>query len=213
MPNSKKMTMIVARYDENLDWLKEVPWNYIVLNKGRKLPAWIKNQVKLQNIGREAHSYLTYIINHYGNLPYYAIFVQGNPFDHSTRLIKKINDFHGRNNFLPLSDRILYSDGNGYPNHSGLRITESASKFFLDDIENFEFPAGAQFIASKRAILFHSKMTYRKLRDFLIKAELPKGLPSTTGKRGPDARNLFSVWTVERLWKTLFDNKHKTIYD
>ncbi len=214
MSNVQKMIMVVARYDEDLDWLKEIPCNYIVFNKGKNLPKWVKNVVKLPNIGHEGHTYLTYIIDNYDTLPDYTIFVQGEPFQHSAQLIKKINDFDGKDDFFSLSDRIYRDDGYGNPKHPGLKVAESARKIFLNEIESFEFPSGAEFIVSKKAILFHTKLTYQKIMDFLIKAE-----PSNEDRAITDEgsycgqRNLFSGWVVERLWKILFDSKHKTIYD
>lgn len=75
------MVLVVARYNENIDWLKNTALNYIIFNKGEaNLPLWVKNEIKLPNIGREAHTYLTYIILNYDNLPEHSVFVQGNPF-------------------------------------------------------------------------------------------------------------------------------------
>jgi hypothetical protein len=193
------MTMVVARYNEDLDWLRTVPWNYIVYNKGGILPDWIKNEIKLPNIGHEAHTYLVYIIDNYDNLPDYTIFVQGYPFDHSKKLIEKINNFDAKDDFFALSDAVLQSDATGYPWHPGLKIGESAQKLFLDQIDVFEFLAGAEFIVSKRAILFHSMTTYQRILDFLIGSK--------------DIIEPFSGWVMERLWKTIFDCKHKTLYD
>lgn len=203
MPNPQNMTMVVARYNEDLNWLKKVPWDYIVYNKGNNLPKWVKNEIKLQNIGREAHSYLTYIIDNYDNLPDYTIFVQGNPFDHSQELIKKIENFDEKAGFFPLSDRICV-DKNGDPGEFERRIFESVQKIFLkNDIKVFKFPMGAQFIVSKKAILFHTKTVYQKTRNFMIETENIIDEKDT----------IFSPWVMERLWQTLFDNKHKTIYD
>ncbi|MCX6701734.1 MAG: DUF3431 domain-containing protein [Candidatus Zambryskibacteria bacterium] len=199
-----KMTMVISRYRENLDWLKELPWNYIIYDKGEdNLPSWVKNVVKLPNIGRESHTYLAYIIDNYDNLPDYTIFLQDKPLDHSKELIKKINNFKGECDFFALSDDILYADGYGGPHHFGLKIAESARKIFLNKIDFFEFPAGAQFIVSKKAILFHAKMTYQRIMDFMIREK-----PYVE-----DEYRFFSPWVLERLWKTLFDMEHKTIYD
>ena len=79
----KNLTLVVARYNEDLEWLKTLPWRYVVFNKGDDLAEWVENEIKLPNIGREAHSYLIYITSNYDNLSKYTIFVQGNPFTHS----------------------------------------------------------------------------------------------------------------------------------
>lgn len=224
MLNKRQMTMVVARYNENMDWLKDLPWDYIVFNKGEDdLPSWIKNQVRLPNIGREAHTYLTYIIDNYDNLPDYTICVQGNPFEHTKKLTEKINNFDGSSDFFPLSDKTLPSDGSGGKHHPGLKVAESAG-IFLNNMEFFESPMGAQFIVSKKAILFHSKMTYQKIVESMIKGQAnPERFITAHGKwygknchrrrKNCECLNIFSAWVLERLWKTIFDLKNKTIYD
>lgn len=214
--NPSKMTMVVARYNENLDWLKELPWNYIVFNKGEdNLPKWIRNGTKLPNIGREAHTYLTYIIDNYDNLPEYIIFVQGDPFEHTKKLIEKINRFDGKHDFFTLSDWTLYAGSDGNPHHFDLKVGESVRKIFLNDnIKSFSFPKGAQFILSKKAILFHTKITYQKIIDFIMEGNsFNEACSLKKHERNCRCTSPFSAWIMERLWKTLFDNEHKTIYD
>jgi hypothetical protein len=72
--------IIVARYNENIDWLKDEMQNCIIFNKGETLH--IENEIHLENIGRESESYLHYIIENYYNLPDVIIFTQGNIADH-----------------------------------------------------------------------------------------------------------------------------------
>ena len=77
--------IVIARYNESLDWLdtcltpqqRRSVWIY---NKG---PDSVSSQIKtLPNVGREAHTYLTYIIENYDNLPDRVYFLQGDPFPH-----------------------------------------------------------------------------------------------------------------------------------
>lgn len=244
--NPQKMTMVVARYNENLDWLEKVPWNYVVYNKGKKLPKWITNEIKLRNIGREEYAYLEYIISNYDALPDYTIFTPGHPFDHASEIIKKINDFDGKTGFFPLSDSVYIDEfGN---REMGPELAESVRKLFVDDIKSFkyfEYPEGSVFIASKKAILFHRKLMYQKILSFMINADnviydkavgykifstkIPQGgtklfHTKTTYQKIIDSmtdeehlieehNRIFSSWVLEILWKTLFDGKHKTIYD
>ena len=78
--------LVVARYREDLGWLREVGLPCVVYNKGPELdPADLPpgtEVVALPNVGREAHTYLTHIIAHYGRLPRHTAFLQGNPFAH-----------------------------------------------------------------------------------------------------------------------------------
>lgn len=72
---------VVARYSEKLDWLEELGLPYVVYNKGDdSLPG----AVRLPNVGRESHTYLTHIVNNYDILDHYTIFLQGEPFFHLT---------------------------------------------------------------------------------------------------------------------------------
>jgi len=71
--------IIVARYNENLEWTKPFS-NVIVYNKGEKMEDEY-NEIFLDNVGREGHTYYTYICENYDNLSDYTIFLQGYPFN------------------------------------------------------------------------------------------------------------------------------------
>jgi hypothetical protein len=73
--------IVVARYNENIEWLYPEKNNCIVYNKGNPLHLG-KNEIMLRNIGRESHSYLRYITDNYDNLPDVVIFTQGDISDH-----------------------------------------------------------------------------------------------------------------------------------
>lgn len=79
--------LVVSRYNENVDWIKEVDSSTKVFlyNKGTPPKA---EHIQLPNVGRESHTYLYHIIKHYEKLPDITIFVQGNPFDHTPNLQK-----------------------------------------------------------------------------------------------------------------------------
>jgi len=75
---------VVARYNENISWLSESPFNrypILLYEKGKSrfegccLP--ICRRVLLPNVGRCDHTYLHYIISHYNNLPDRIIFLPG----------------------------------------------------------------------------------------------------------------------------------------
>ncbi len=86
--------VIIARYKEDVAWTQGLGCDYLLYDKGGDLRD---NAIQLDNIGREAHTYLTYIITHYDNLADFNVFVQGNPFDHldpagegSVNMLKKM---------------------------------------------------------------------------------------------------------------------------
>jgi len=65
------MKIVVARYNENIDWTFQFP-NAIIYNKGE--PLNIPNEVMLKNVGWEGHTYYKYICDNYDNLDDYTIF-------------------------------------------------------------------------------------------------------------------------------------------
>ena len=75
--------IVVARYNENIEWLKDEMNNCIIYNKGDKLN--IENEIMLENVGRESDTYLNYIITHYENLPDVVVFTQARISDHKGR--------------------------------------------------------------------------------------------------------------------------------
>lgn len=83
--------IVVAHYNENLDWLLNYnPNNITIYSKGKEVESKYAHLIiKTKNIGREAHTYLKYIINNYNCLPEYIFFTQGNPFDHLDKHISE----------------------------------------------------------------------------------------------------------------------------
>ncbi|NDV19987.1 DUF3431 domain-containing protein [Pseudodesulfovibrio sp. JC047] len=73
------VTVIVARYTEDVSWVERLGYNSVVYDKS-DAPA--ENARQLENIGREAHTYFTHIVNEYETLSPMNVFVQGDPFDH-----------------------------------------------------------------------------------------------------------------------------------
>ena len=73
--------VVIARYNEDIRWSNGYP--RIIYNKGEKIEG-IPNgeQVMSPNVGRESHTYLTYIIDYYNKLPEYVLFCQGRIDDH-----------------------------------------------------------------------------------------------------------------------------------
>jgi len=64
--------IVVARYNENVDWTKQFS-NVIIYNKGKPLSNDFNNFV-LKNVGKEGHTYYKHIYDNYDNLADYTIF-------------------------------------------------------------------------------------------------------------------------------------------
>lgn len=73
---SQDYQLVIARSEEDISWSDQYP--RVVYNRGDKI-AWLAEdeQVMLQDVGREAYAYLTYIIDNYSSLPDYVMFCQG----------------------------------------------------------------------------------------------------------------------------------------
>ena len=81
--NYDNVDIIVSRYNENLNWTLETPFNefkYIVYNKGGNEnfeKKNVKQVINLKNVGRECHTYLYHIVNNYDNLNKILVFFPG----------------------------------------------------------------------------------------------------------------------------------------
>lgn len=84
------LELVVARYNEDLNWLRRVPKpiRVTVYDKSGTEPVY-PGATPLPNVGREAHTYLHHIVSRYDSLSDWTIFCQGKPFDHAY-------DFHHR---------------------------------------------------------------------------------------------------------------------
>jgi len=76
--------IVVSRYNENLEWLKEYPFNLypvIIYNKGTNdnfyKPDKLIKIINIENVGRESHTYLYHIIHNYDNLHDISVFLPG----------------------------------------------------------------------------------------------------------------------------------------
>ncbi len=87
------LELVVARYHEDLQWLRRVPRRFrvTVYNKGNPLSRPLARAgvqvIDLPNHGREAYAYFYHLCARYTSLSDITVFAQGKPFDH-------VPDFH-----------------------------------------------------------------------------------------------------------------------
>lgn len=102
--------LVIARYNENVDWLKYSPVPHVVYNKGKQdLPDWIFSK-SISNIGYEEYAYLSYIVENYDCLPDRIIFSQAEPFIHSPDFLQLLSCRHLFSDTQPLSYQYLDHD-------------------------------------------------------------------------------------------------------
>ena len=171
------MLIVVARYNEDVEWTRQFP-NVLIYNKGRdSLNANVSlyNEIMLENVGREGHTYYKYICDNYDNLEDYTVFLQGNPFCHSQNVLLDL-DFlvkyiqHMNFDFKFLSDTLNNCNlEKCYFSLEPLPLRDVYEKLFGKRIEKlpFIFGVGAQFVVSKSTILKRPREFYMKIVEML----------------------------------------------
>ncbi len=83
-------TLVIARYEEDLEWITEVPDHFrvVVYNKGTLIPSLsalerVQSITPRDNAGREAETYLHHLLEHPSDPGEWTVFCQGDPFTHS----------------------------------------------------------------------------------------------------------------------------------
>lgn len=193
--------LVVARYTEDLSWLRKRPANLTVTVYDKSPDASADEpSIALPNVGREAHTYLHHIVSRYGSLAEWTIFCQGKPFDHAYDFKKTLrewaadpttigpfrwlghlidtDDSRGERLFRPWSKN---EDGRGLDMrgfHQALLGT--------DGPDRYTFVLGAQFAV-------HRDLTRQQPLSFYERA-------LTVSTTFPDAAHCF-----ERSWDRVFD--------
>lgn len=138
------MLIVIARYNEDIEWSKKYSSKVLIINKGDNIEG-IDNQIFYPNVGREGHSYYKYIVDNYDNLDDYIIFLQGNPLDHTPNIINildNINDIYNKNkeDFM----NILI---NTYINYTVINCeTNNYNNIYINDVKNSNFIYISQYI-------------------------------------------------------------------
>ncbi len=108
--------IVIARYAENLDWVREIPpgFDVVIYNKGAEItsPAVLKRAqrvVPLKNSGRESDTFLRHMLAKQQFTDGYTVFLQGGPFEHSPDLLGLLRSSQHWKELQPLSWRWLAS--------------------------------------------------------------------------------------------------------
>jgi len=194
---SQPLELVVARYDEDLAWLKRVPKDFriTIYDKGDGASGGIP----LLNEGREAHSYLRHLSERYDSLADLTVFVQGHPFDHAPDLHKQLKayaegsesiaDFYWLGFLADTDDprgRRLFVPWSKNPERKELQLEDFHRELFGDSgPEAYRFFVGAQFAVTR-------DVAHRRPREFYEKA-------ADLAMRFPLAPHCF-----ERCWDRVF---------
>lgn len=88
-------TVVIARYSEDLQWIKLIPKDFevFVYNKGQPISSpdvlsRADHVIERPNVGRESETYLHHMLEHVKNGDGYTVFSQAEPFSHSPDFIR-----------------------------------------------------------------------------------------------------------------------------
>ena len=84
------LELVVARYDEDLGWLRRVPNAFRVTVYDKSGSA--DQGIALPNIGNETHTYFQHLETRYDDLADITVFCQGHPFDHVPSLHRQLRE-------------------------------------------------------------------------------------------------------------------------
>lgn len=199
MTHRPSVELVVARYREELNWLRRVPRS-IRVTVYDKSGASDAGHHPLPNVGREAHTYLHHIVARHDEFPDVTIFVQGKPFDHAPDLHKRLRaiadgreripDFLWFGFLVDRDDRLgaaLFQRWSKNPEGRPLRM-ESFWRAVFDDAnppETFTFFGGAQFAVTRDRLRSRSRLFYERALH--------------VAESFPDAAHCF-----ERVWDRVF---------
>jgi hypothetical protein len=156
--------IVVAHYNENTEWCKDIPFPYTIISKAGIQPETPPNR------GKEASTYLEYIINNYDKLTDYTIFLHGHrsSYHHAQNMDEKLKE---------IKFTKPYSDFNDYPPWP---LTASAIAYltpYKDQLAAILGPFNtgdiiykpcAQFYASAETIRSRPLHVYQQLYTFLM---------------------------------------------
>ena len=210
--------LIISRYNEDLEWLKEYnKFKITVYNKG----ASLKNQlfyevINLENKGRESHTWLYHIVNNYNTLDDINIFLQGRiddlgcmAFKNPNEYCKNINKygfkvkrygllgpFHWEDNIgIEKDSRYKKNWEEGAISKSDLGFRKFAKAIFPEIPLFVATSYGGCFAVKKELILQHNIIFYERLLDILSKSQNP-----------------IEGHYMERLWCYIF-TKNKPLFN
>lgn len=219
--DSPTVGIAVAHYSEDLSWLDGVKDLCTVYSKGGAKNAPSSPYTPLPNIGREGHTFLYHIVEHYNSLPDVTIFLQGHIEDHVTMTIDEIVDLSRKTKpgevttfsfreleLFDLWDGIPWEQYPSWKKWSSMERVNAAKtpaeywrQFFNKEIpESVGFQPGAIFAAHKKTIQQHPQELYREILNELFLGDMAHVNPETGHH-------------MERFWLAMWDPSEYICWD
>jgi hypothetical protein len=191
--------LIVSHYEQDISWAHTMSnfFNTIIYDKSEKESGLIK----LENIGREPHTYMCHIIENYNSLAEWTIFSQDNPFVHvngwldiilGDEIIWDANaTFKQKGMYFFSNMGLLTSDQNGAPHHRGLPIAKLWDITFEEKCPPYiEFSPSCHCIIHRNNILTRPITFYQNIKQIL-------------------EDNPIAPWALERYISYIFNPSYK----
>ncbi|MGA1803738.1 hypothetical protein [Rhizobium sp. HT1-10] len=103
-------SVVLARYNESLDWILDIPddFDIVIYNKGEPIdhPDVIRRAAEIidrPNVGRESETYLHHMMTKVGDDQGFTVYSQGDPHTHSPDFIKLLQNWRDWKKVQPLS--------------------------------------------------------------------------------------------------------------
>jgi hypothetical protein len=168
--SDNKLVILLSHYNENLFWLKNIKYPFIISSKTEKN----KTRYLSINKGNEAYTYLDYIVKYYDVLPEYTLFCHGHYIDwHQRSCIDTIintielDKKYVNINDIGIDDRYCNCDNKYYK-----KLVLLWDELFLDTLgpiaEKYYDKCCAQFIVHKDRIRLRPKKFYERLIEYII---------------------------------------------
>lgn len=131
------LDIVIAHYNEDLSWVDKYRENnrVFIYSKGENVQG-----KKLNNVGREAHTYWYHIL-HVEDKAEYTVFLQGDPFAHTDNLDERMQQ---RGLFNWVSSWIVSDNGKAQHHWVQLPIHETCQELLGYTQQEYLFGAGCQ---------------------------------------------------------------------
>ena len=191
--------LVVSHYEQNLSWVSTATdfLDIVVYDKSEKDTGLLK----LENLGREPHTYIHHILENYNSLADWTIFAQDNPFEHVDNWMdilfgdQTVWDQHAalkqKGTYFFSKLGILQSDQTGSPDHIGLPMLEVWNATFKQECpSSISFAPSCHCIVHRDIILARPTTFYENIKQIL-------------------ESNYHSPWVFERYLSYIFNSNYK----
>jgi len=185
----EKLTIVSSHFNEELSWLvNQTDFDYRIYTKNIEGCKYIERSKIFEcvNVGMEASSYISYIIDNYEKLPDYVAFVHGHEesYHQNDTTLNLIKDSfyssvdNGYNSINRKDWRNIFSD-DVYDWSKNWKLLKENYKYLnikLPIPNRLECTACAQFIVSSKNILLNGINDYKNILKWLESTDLESSL-------------------------------------